>query len=113
MADVLVGLADAIEALRAELTRAMGAGAGKPMRFALDPIELTLQVAITNEGNGKIGWKVIEFGGKREAVTTQTLVLRLTPKWRDADGSLTSDFTIAGAGEPGQHFGPRPEPATE
>jgi hypothetical protein len=100
------GLAEASEAPRAEMTRAMGASAGTPMRFGLYPIELTVQVALTDEGSGKIGWKVIEFGRKTETITTQSLALRLTPKWRDADGTHTADFTIAGAGAPGQHFGP-------
>lgn len=106
MADVLIGLAEAIEGLRVELTRAMGMGAGKPMRLSLGSIDLTLQLAATNEGNGKVGWKVIELGGKRETVSTQTLTLKLTPQWRDIDGNLTTDFTIAGDSPADQQFGP-------
>ena len=91
----------------------MGAGAGKPMRFSLDPIEITLQLVVTNEGNGKVGWKIIEVGGKRESVTTQTLTLKLTPEWRDSDGRLTADFTIAADSPADQHFGPQPAPMTD
>lgn len=113
MAEVLIGLAEAIEGLRAELTRAMGAGAGKRMRFSLDPIELILQLGVTQEANGKVGWKVIELGGKRETVSTQTLTLRLTPQWRDVEGPLTTDFTIAGDSPAGQQFGPIAAPSPE
>ena len=106
MADSLSGLAEAIEALRAELTTAMMVGAGQSMRFSLDPIELTLQVVVTKDVNGKIGWKILEFGGHREAVSTQTLTLKLTPLWPRTDGTLTKDFTIASTGPADQHFGP-------
>ena len=87
--------------------------AGKPMRFSLGPIDLTLQLAVTNEGNGKVGWKVIELGGRREAVSTQTLTLKLTPQWRDIDGRLTTDFTIADDSPAGQHFGSAAAPSPE
>jgi hypothetical protein len=110
VAAVLVNVAAAIEALRAELSEAMVAGARRPMRFGLEPIELTLQVAVTNEGGGKIGWKILEVGGKHESVTTQTLTLRLRPMWELPDGSVTADFAIASQTPAGQeqHFGPRP-----
>jgi len=35
-----VGLADAIEAIRAELIAAQAAGAGSPIRFAAEPVEV-------------------------------------------------------------------------
>src|SRR5688500_14640318 len=78
MADAVVGLAAAIEALRTELSGAMAAGGGQGMQFALEPIELTVQAVVTNEGNGKIGWKILEFGGSHESAVTQTLKLTLT-----------------------------------
>ena len=71
-----VGLADAIEALRNELIDAMNRGADKPMRFTLEPIELTVEVVVTKDAHGKIGWQVLEFGGSVEKERTQTYVAR-------------------------------------
>jgi hypothetical protein len=106
MTDAFVGLADAIEALRTELSGAMLAGGGHGMQFALEPIELTVQAVVTTGGNGKIGWKILEFGGSRESVATQTLTLRLTPIWKRSDGTLVRDFTIASVAPLGDRVGP-------
>ena len=107
MADTTVGLADAIAALRKELLTAMDEGKDAPMRFRLTPVELSLQVAVTKEAEGKIGWHVLGLGGSYSSATTQTLVLRLEPVWRQEDGSYSSDFTIADQGAESPHFGPR------
>ena len=106
MDDALVGLADAIEALRGELTEAIGRGKGHPMRFTLEPIELTVQAVVTKDASGKIGWKVLEVGGAYEKARTQTVTLRLTPLWRRSDGALTADFAIAAVAEEGDTAGP-------
>jgi len=106
----VVELAAAIEALRAELTDAVGRGRDEPMQFRVEPIELTVQAAVTKEANGKIGWSVLGLGGLYESVVTQTLTLRLAPMWKAADGTLTTDFTIAAAGPAGDTFGPQPSP---
>lgn len=106
MADAVVGLAAAIEALRTELSGAMAAGGGQGMQFALEPIELTVQAVVTVEGNGKIGWKILEFGGSHESAVTQTLKLTLTPVWKRPDGTLVRDFTIASVSAPGDRVGP-------
>jgi Trypsin-co-occurring domain 2 len=108
MAEPIGELAAAIESLRAELTEAMAAGAGQPMRFSLEPIELTLQVTVTKGLDGKIGWNVVGFGGKRESASTDTLTVRLKPLWTLANGSVTPDFAIAAEAPAGAHFGPRP-----
>ena len=106
MSGAIVGLAQAIEALRAELTEAMNAGRDEEMQFSLEPVELTLQAVLTKEGGGKLGWKVLEFGGSYEAATTQALKLRLTPLWKTKDGNLVGDFTIASVGDAGDRIGP-------
>ncbi len=106
MDEALTGLADAVEALRAELTAAMQQGQGERMRFALDSVELTVQAVITREANGKIGWKVFGVGASYEAAATQTLVLRLTPGWLTEQGTLQKEFMIAAAGAAGDGFGP-------
>jgi hypothetical protein len=101
-----LGLAEVVEALRAELMAAIDAGKGQPLQFKLDPVEVTVQTVVTREANGKIGWKVLEVGGKGSSADTQTLSLRLTPVWKQPDGTLVSDFTISSAGETGDRFGP-------
>ena len=113
MADVAIGLADAISALREELLAAMHAGDQTAMRFRLAPVELSLQVAVSKEAGGKIGWHVLGVGGTYSSATTQTLKLRLEPVWRAGDGSYTSDFVIADQSMADQpHFGPRKEQAS-
>jgi Trypsin-co-occurring domain 2 len=105
----ITGLADAIEALRAELTDAMARGEGHDMRFHIKPIELMMQVAVTTGADGKIGWSVLGIGAERRSVTTQQLHLQLAPVWRRGDGSYVEDFTIADQSEAAAHIGPRPE----
>lgn len=102
-----IGLADAIEALRGEIMAAAVSGEDQAMRFSIEPVELTIQVAITKEGNGKIGWHVLEAGVMYESVTTQTLTLKLTPLWLQEDGTLTADFVISAPSLPSDVLGPR------
>lgn len=101
----LVGLADAIEALREELMKTVTGRGDELMRFALEPIELTVQVVITKDVNGRIGWSVVGVGGGYEKASTQSVTLRLAPFWRKQDGTLTSDFTIASVGMPDDSTG--------
>ncbi len=105
MPDPLIGIDDAIEALRAGLTTAMERGEGQPMRFELEPIELTVQAAVTKDADGKIGWSILGLGGSYSHAQTQTVTLRLTPLWRDDRGELTPDFTVSSVGEPGDIIG--------
>jgi hypothetical protein len=107
MADVLVGLAEAIAALRAELLSAMDEGEGAAMRFRLAPVDLSLQAAVTKEAGGKIAWHVLGLGGSYTSAVTQTLALRLEPVWRQDEGSYTSDFAIADQALEAPKFGPR------
>jgi len=106
MADIVLGLADAIAALRKELLAAVDEGQGEAMRFRLAPVELSLQVAVTKEADGKIGWTILGLGGSYSSGATQTLALRLEPVWRLGDGSYTSDFTIAHQSAQAPRFGP-------
>jgi hypothetical protein len=102
----IVGLADVIKALRSELVEAVSDGQDEWMRFSLDPIQLTVQAVVTRDVNGKIGWKILEFGAKYDSQTTQSITLTLTPQWRRVDGTLTTNFTIASDTAAGAHFGP-------
>jgi hypothetical protein len=107
MENSVVGLAAAIAALREELLLATGAGDGSDMRFQLAPIELSLQVTVTKEASGKIGWAVLGLGGSYGSAATQTLTLRLEPLWRKGDGSYTQDFLVSDRGRQPASFGPR------
>jgi hypothetical protein len=103
----IVGLAEAIEALRAELTEAVDKGREQGMQFRVEPIELTLQVVVSKDANGKIGWGALGIGGSYESARTQALTLKLQPVWKMTDGSLVEDFTVADQSSVPQHFGPK------
>ena len=102
----IIGLAEAIEALRAALTEAIDQGKSASMQFKVEPIELTLQAVVTKDANGKIGWGALGIGGGYESGRTQTLTLKLRPVWRMRDGSVVEDFTVADQTPAEQHFGP-------
>ncbi|MFI9503824.1 trypco2 family protein [Nocardia sp. NPDC052566] len=91
-----IGLADAIEALRAELQGAIERGRNEQLRFTLSPIELTLEVEVHKDVEGKIGWHVVEIGAGADKSRTQTLTLTLEPGWL-VDGQYlpSSQWTIA------------------
>jgi hypothetical protein len=103
---VIVGLAEAVDSLRAELMKAVEAGRDQPMQFSIEPIELTAQVVVTKGADGKIGWNLLGIGGSYESASTQTLSLKLAPVWKRPDGTLERDFTIASAGPSGDVIGP-------
>jgi hypothetical protein len=103
---VIVGLAEAVELLRAELTTAVDAGKDQPMQFSVERIELTAQVAVIKETDGKMGWNLLGIGGSWESASTQTLTLKLAPVRKKPDGTLERDFTIASAGPAGDVIGP-------
>jgi len=87
-----VGLTEAIEALRAALVAAWWDGQRQRVRFRVEPVELTMQVGVTRARKGSAGirWNVLALGGERsrEAVTTQTLTLRLAPVVFDEQGNV-------------------------
>jgi len=106
MDGIVVGLSNAIEALRAELMDALERGQSQGLRFRLEPVELTVQVVVTKEANGKIGWSVLGLGASYESARTHTLTLRLAPVWQEPDGAAVEDFTIAGTASAESSFGP-------
>jgi Trypsin-co-occurring domain 2 len=105
-AKAIVGLAEAVESLRAELMKAVEAGKDQPMQFSVEPVELTAQVVVTKGADGKIGWSLLGVGGSYESASTQTLTLKLAPVWKKPDGTLERDFTIASAGTARDVIGP-------
>jgi hypothetical protein len=86
----VVGLSEALIALREELLAAWweGKGPGRRLRFRIaEPIELTIQAAVTNdiEGHAGVKWWLLDVGGgaSHSAVSTQTLQLKLAPVMYD------------------------------
>ncbi|MFJ9821823.1 trypco2 family protein [Streptomyces sp. NPDC101151] len=98
--DGVVGLAEAVNALREELQQAWSSSEGARLRFRPSPVELTVQVAVTKAvgGSVKAKWWLVELGGdsSRSSVTTQTLKLTLDPVGYDPDGNQV-DFLISDA----------------
>jgi hypothetical protein len=79
-----VGLADAVRALRAELTTAMTEGRDGTLRFELGPVEMEFLLEVRREGGGEAGVKfwVVSLGGKGSASrgSTHRVTLSLTPR---------------------------------
>jgi len=94
-ADGWVGLPEAIEALRRDLAAAWWDGRRHQVRFRVEPVELTIQVGVTQSGKGSAGikWHVLALGGERsrESSATQTLKLRLAPVLYDEQGQRLPD----------------------
>jgi Trypsin-co-occurring domain 2 len=88
--DGWVGLPEAIESLRSDLSEAWWDGRRRRVRFRVEPVELTIQVGVTRASKGTAGvkWHVLTLGGERsrEVGATQILKLRLTPVLFDEQG---------------------------
>ena len=94
----VVGLSEALIALREELLAAWqeGEGEGRRLRFRVsEPIELTFQAAVTQEGKANAGvkWWLLSLGGEasRGSQVTQTLHLKLAPVMYDPETGQASD----------------------
>ncbi|WP_406116809.1 trypco2 family protein [Streptomyces virginiae] len=79
-----IGLAEAVQQLRAELETAMAEGAESQLRFELGPIELEFQVDLRRTGgvDGSLRWGVVSLGGKKErsSGSGHRVTLVLNPK---------------------------------
>ena len=79
-----VGLADAVRALRSELTTAMAEGEGQQLRFQLGDVEMEFLLEVTKEVGGEAGVKfwVVSIGGKAgvSSGSTHRVKLALTPR---------------------------------
>ncbi|MGW6023933.1 trypco2 family protein [Streptomyces sp. NPDC055214] len=103
-----IGLGEAIKALREELTEAKGEGEGSWMRFQVSPVDLELQLVVTKNAQGKIGWKVLEAGGSVDSERTQKVSLTLTPQWWNASEGDYTDRWLVGGEAPAGHTSPVP-----
>jgi hypothetical protein len=88
----VVGLSEALIALREELMDAWWEGEANDQRLRFqiaEPIELTIQAAVTNdvEGHAGVKWWLLDVGGgaSHSAVSTQTLQLKLAPVMYDRE----------------------------
>jgi Trypsin-co-occurring domain 2 len=76
-----LGLAETVEALRAELAQAAAAGAKAEFQFPVTGVQLEFHVGVTKTGEGKGGVRfyVVELGGSgsyaREEIQTVTVTL--------------------------------------
>jgi hypothetical protein len=80
-----IGLADAIEVLRAEVLAAQTKAAGQPVQFPIQTLTVQLKVGLTRLADGKVGFKVPFVGAEAGALaglhqeTVQTVTLVLGP----------------------------------
>jgi hypothetical protein len=80
-----IGLAEAIEMLRAEVLAAQTKAAGAAVRFPVETLTVQLKVGLTKLADGKVGFKVPFVGAELGASaglhqeTTQTVTLVLGP----------------------------------
>jgi len=69
-----IGLKDAIEVLRKELSESILAAADEELRFEVGQITVEMQLAVERKTEGKAGIKfwVLEIGGQGSRGTTET-----------------------------------------
>jgi Trypsin-co-occurring domain 2 len=74
-----IGLSDAIQAIRAELSESIRAGVGEDLRFRVGEVRLEFQVGVerTAGGQGGIKFWVISIGAEASRTTTGTHVVRV------------------------------------
>ena len=95
MAEQWVGLAEAIRALREELTTAIKTAEGEVLRFELGPVEMEFLLEVKKDAGGQAGVRfgVISLGGKANMASgsTHRVKLSLTPKDALGQSPLMSD----------------------
>ena len=88
-------LVKALAALRADLQSAVTDGQEKDVQFGLGDIELTLQLVADKHAGGKIGWSVLGVDAGAKSERTHVVKLTLKPRYRQPDGSYSTDFAVA------------------
>lgn len=75
-----IGMADAIALLRAEVTTAMIAAEGQSLQFELSPIEVELQIQLSNEARASAGvkWVVVSIGADAKMASARSHKIRFT-----------------------------------
>jgi hypothetical protein len=77
---VVAELAETIASLRAELSTAMAEGQDSQLHFALGPVEVEFQVAVTRDAgvDGGVRFGVVSFGGKGNLSNAATHRISMT-----------------------------------
>ena len=88
MSEQPLGLADAVRALRSELSTAMRQGRDEALRFELGPVEMEFLIEVQREAGGEAGIKfwVVNLGGKASVTRGSTHRVKLTLTPQDAAG---------------------------
>jgi len=93
-----IGLREAVEALRAELSDSITASAGEQLKFEVGEMELEFEFEIERvaEGAGGIRFWVVELGGKasRTSTTTHRVAIPLRPVSADGEPILTGSQDV-------------------
>jgi hypothetical protein len=91
-----IPLAAAVDALREQLVTAMWGAQNQALRFAVSPIELTLQVTATDTGTvgGGIKWWLVTASAERGTTdaAVQTVKVTLNPHLYGQDGDASQIF---------------------
>jgi hypothetical protein len=81
-----VGLADAVEALRSELTAARNLGRGQDLLFEVGPVDVEFSVVVKRTGGGKAGLTigVVTLGGEASVGREETHRVKVTLAPKDS-----------------------------
>jgi Trypsin-co-occurring domain 2 len=92
---VEVGLADAVRALRAELTSVMAEGADQALRFELGPVEMEFLLEVNRQAGaeGGVRFWVVSLGGSGSVArgSTHRVTLQLVPKTSSGEAPRIRD----------------------
>ena len=95
-------LAEAIDALRQELTRALDRGRDEPIQFELGPVSMTFDVSVTTtkDATGSVQFWVLSAGGSaaRASTHSNSITIELNPMTRAGDRARISDRAKRGEG---------------
>jgi hypothetical protein len=96
MDDTTVGLAEAVERLRAELEVARAAGDGKELRFRLGDVQLELGVEFAKEGGAEAGIRlwVVSVGatGTASSLRSNKVTVTLVPQVKTSTGGYEDAY---------------------
>ena len=95
MSEKSIPLTEVLRGLRAEIAAAQAEGETESVRFALGAVEVELEMVVTKEANGSIGFSVFGGGGKLGTTRTHRIKLTLTPHGESGADVLLGD-TVPG-----------------
>ncbi|GAA1405457.1 trypco2 family protein [Catellatospora coxensis] len=81
----IIGLADAVDALRRELAEAQKLGENDPLGFEVGPVEVEFSLVAKKSGGGKVGISfgvIVDVNGSVGREETHRVKVTLTPKDR-------------------------------